>query len=368
MHIIPARNVNEAFVRGMRLLLSTGVVQPSRDGEVITAVMPTVTHYRQPGERVLFHPRRRANPFFHLSEAFWMLAGQNDGTFLDRFVRGFSSRFAEVDGTIHGAYGHRWRHALADMDQLDQIVDVLMKAPNSRQAVLQMWAADMDLGSVSLRDRPCNTTIYFRKRERGGSEVLDMTVCCRSNDIIMGAYGANVVHMSVLQEYIATQLGLQLGHYWQISNDFHAYARDLSRYGHIIRDGRLLSRSELAEMGEKEATNWLDPIEVHDLYTRGSGDRYDSPVLAASPLFSDGKVPLLQELEAWVMSPEQLPHDEAPSVFSELLIPMVRAHTIWKRGDREGALVQLDAMVGHRDWWHVAVDWVKNVRPSASES
>ena len=32
---------------------------------------------------------------------------------------------------------------------------------------------------------------------------LCMTVCNRSNDMLWGAYGANVVHMSMLQEFVA---------------------------------------------------------------------------------------------------------------------------------------------------------------------
>ena len=50
-----------------------------------------------------------------------------------------------------------------------------------------------------------------------------MTVCNRSNDVIWGAYGANVVQFSMLQEYIAAKLGLPVGVYRQVSDSFHAY-------------------------------------------------------------------------------------------------------------------------------------------------
>ena len=41
--------------------------------------------------------------------------------------------------------------------------------------------------------------------------------------MLWGAYGANVVHMSILQEYIATMIGVEMGDYRQISDSFHVY-------------------------------------------------------------------------------------------------------------------------------------------------
>jgi hypothetical protein len=48
-------------------------------------------------------------------------------------------------------------------------------------------------------------------------------VCNRSNDVIWGAYGSNVVHFSMLQELIASELGVECGTYTQMSNNFHLY-------------------------------------------------------------------------------------------------------------------------------------------------
>lgn len=52
-----------------------------------------------------------------------------------------------------------------------------------------------------------------------------MTVANRSNDIIWGCYGANAVHMSMLQEFVANALGIPVGLYNQVSNDWHIYER-----------------------------------------------------------------------------------------------------------------------------------------------
>jgi hypothetical protein len=41
--------------------------------------------------------------------------------------------------------------------------------------------------------------------------------------MLWGAYGANAVHFSVLQEYVACKLGLSVGPMYQLSDSFHVY-------------------------------------------------------------------------------------------------------------------------------------------------
>jgi len=100
------------------------------------------------------------------------------------------------------------------------VVDMLARDPGTRQAVIQMWDAEQDLDQPHLKDKPCNTHIYLRLRS--GME-LDMAVCCRSNDIVWGCYGANAVHFSILQEYLAARLGVPMGRLTQFSFNWHMY-------------------------------------------------------------------------------------------------------------------------------------------------
>lgn len=213
--VITARNVNDAFVEGWWWLKVAGIKEDSRNGPVLVAPGPVITEYARPRERVLFNPKRDANPVFHLMECIWMMAGENDTYWLEQF----NPRMAEYteDHIMHGAYGHRWRRHF-HLEQLGEIVEILRDKPDSRQAVLAMWDAPSDLVG-RWKDRPCNTHIYFDLR--GGA--LNMTVCCRSNDMVWGAYGANAVHFSFLQEVLASELKVETGVYRQMSNNFHVY-------------------------------------------------------------------------------------------------------------------------------------------------
>ncbi len=217
MTTLRVRNVEQALADGFWWLRAAGVREHSRNGPVLVSPGPVITEYTHPTERVLFNPRRDANPVFHLVEALWMLAGSDDVRLLEPFNSNMRTYAEPNSNTIYGAYGHRWRR-LFNMDQIDLVVGQLKTEPETRRAVIQMWSALDDL-CVDKRDVPCNTQIYFDLR----GTVLNMTVCCRSNDMLWGAYGANAVHFSVLQEVIATAVGVPVGVYRQFSNNFHVY-------------------------------------------------------------------------------------------------------------------------------------------------
>lgn len=208
------RNVNEALARGKELMLDRGISKESRYGDTLEVPCPVATTYSNPRERVLFLQQRDANPFFHLMESLWILAGRDDVLFLEYFNKRIAE-FSDNGKTFHGAYGYRLREP---RDQIEEAIGILSKDHTSRRVVLQIWNSFLDLGTTS-KDIPCNDLIFLKPR----AGRLDMTVCCRSNDMLWGAYGANAVQFSMLQEYIALSAKLIPGNYTQVSDSFHVY-------------------------------------------------------------------------------------------------------------------------------------------------
>lgn len=217
MQIVDARNVHTAFPKGMRLLQEAGIERESRNGPVVMIDGPVTSLYWKPTERVIFHPLRDANPFFHFYEMLWMIGGRRDVASVAKFASNMKN-YSDDGKVFHGAYGYRWRNHFG-FDQLFHIAQSLRVNRDDRRCVLQMWDATRDLGRQG-KDFPCNTQVYFSISHEGG---LDMTVCNRSNDVIWGCYGANGVHFSALQEFMAAWIGVPVGMYWQMSNNYHAY-------------------------------------------------------------------------------------------------------------------------------------------------
>jgi hypothetical protein len=220
VYIIEAKSVDDAYRQGMKLLEMIGNTRESRNGPVLEIPAPVVTQNSYPRRRVLTEHSRDANPFFHLFEAMWMLAGRRDVAWIAQYNKRMSS-YSDDGEVFHGAYGHRWRSHFGK-DQIEIVTRRLRTDPTDRRVVIQMWDPEADLDVASL-DVPCNTTIYPRVVQTEGGSFLQMTVCCRSNDAIWGCHGSNAVHFSILQEYLASSIGVGVGRLYQLSNNYHAY-------------------------------------------------------------------------------------------------------------------------------------------------
>lgn len=314
--IIHASSPDDALNQGLTLLAMTGKKEPSRNGAVLVAPFPVLTTYATPRNRVSLSPERDANPFFHLFEALWMLAGRADLEFLTQFVPRFKE-FSDDGRTLNGAYGWRWRYHFGT-DQLYDVISELQANPASRRAVIAMWDGRHDRLPHNSRDIPCNTHVYLRVLDGR----LNLGVCCRSNDIVWGAYGANVVHFSFLQEFIAAALELEVGTFTQYSWNYHAYCER--------PDVKMLLDSTMT-IPHLEREN--PPLFTRE-QTGAEGWRVFDRALR---VYLDGSEP-------------GAPFWRFPFI-SEVAEPMLRAHQLHKAGETQGAIDMLDPA---RYLWHAA--------------
>lgn len=323
MLTIEVRNVHQALPEGMRLIQRSGYERSSRNGACLQLPEPLSTHYARPQERVVFWAKRDANPFFHLFEALWMLAGRSDVAFPARFARHLRT-FSDDGTTFHGAYGWRWR-AFFGRDQLNDIVDSLKRDPTCRRQVLAMWDATHDLMSDS-KDLPCNTHAYV---QLGATGRLNLLVSNRSNDLVWGAYGANAVHFSVLLEYLAARIGVGTGTYHQVSMNSHVYAHHYELM------------KELAD----EAT---DPPTLR-------ADPYSTGAVGWMPLVRD---PAQFDKELYVfVNGVNYPYKEP--FFVQVALPMLQAHDCYSKGDLAGARAVLAVRDHTNDWIAAASEWIE---------
>lgn len=264
MNVIMARNAPHAYTESLWKMRVWAKEEMSRNGAVMTSTDPVLLEIEDPTERVLFDPVRNANPFFHCMEFIWMVAGSNDVRWLEVFNKRYREYADPGTDTVHAAYGHRWRSHFG-VNQIVRVVEMLRKDPTTRRAVIGMWDPEVDLEQHN--DLPCNTHIYFRVV----NERLNMTVCNRSNDLIWGMLGANVVHMTMLQELIASAVeSVALGRYSVFTNNLHVY-RSLPNFEQIwntttpfnayreVAPAPLLLPGETLEMFLEDAMNFIDP-------------------------------------------------------------------------------------------------------------
>jgi hypothetical protein len=316
-HTISRRNVNKCYEDGLWWLKTAGEVQESRNGQVIVAPGPVITSYHRPRERVLFSDVRDANPFFHFFEALWMLAGRDDVAYVEQFVKRMRD-FSDDGITLQGAYGRRWRYTF-DYDQLWVTIKHLTEQPESRRAVVQMWNPHSDVDSMS-RDVPCNTQMYVNVRQ----DFVDLTICCRSNDAIWGAHGANAVHFSYVQEYLACALDKLPGILHQFSSNYHVYP-GMPRFEEL----------------------WANP-DSPDLYAYGEA-------MSPGPLLFQGNHEMFTSvLQEFLDAPSE---DTGYPFLSGVAYPMWQSFQAHKKGLKKAALEWADK-IDAPDWRHACVTWL----------
>jgi len=207
---------DELFAEACWTFKHTAVMEATRNGVVLTQQSPSLITLTDPTQRVLLNPARDANPFFHMMEFIWMMAGRNDAEWIEQFSSNIGD-YAD-NGRFNAAYGYRWR-INQGFDQIEKVVEELIHDPSSRQVVMQMWDPTQDRKQA--KDKACNTQILFRVTDGQ----LDMTVINRSNDLVWGALGANIVHMTMLHELISNCSNIPLGYYRVFSTNLHLYEK-----------------------------------------------------------------------------------------------------------------------------------------------
>jgi hypothetical protein len=331
--VLPVRNAHEALPKGVALLLHKGIMRNSRNGPVLVAPEPVATVYEKPTERVVHWPERDANPFFHLYESLWMLAGRRDVAPLTRYVKRMAE-FSDDGENFNAAYGYRWR---GQLDQVRTISLMLKKNPDDRRCVLQIWNQYCDFygGDWHMydgKDAACNVAATFQVDPDG---YLNMIVFCRSNDMIWGAYGANAVHFSMLQEYVARRAGYRVGSYTQISVNYHAYV-ERQDWGRCLTLGAGTTAERF-------------PHPSYPIAAEGANfDDWDK----ACKMFvtPDGRLP--SGLGSWW-----------DPFFLDVASPVVRAHDVYQDSGKSqvGVLDAIDVVQSCQDMeWRVAcTDWLK---------
>ena len=184
---------------------------------------------RNPRAR-LSRTETRGKMFSCLGEFLWYLAGRNDLDFITYYIPDYVEN-SDDKKTIHGGYGPRLMKLRGQFNQLSNVLNLLRTKPSSRRAVIQLFDA-ADIAGEHLKDIPCTCTLQFMIRNRR----LHMFANMRSNDAFLGL-PHDVFAFTLLQEYMARILGVELGSYKHAVASLHLYDRRLAAAKLYIDEG-----------------------------------------------------------------------------------------------------------------------------------
>ena len=107
-------------------------------------------------------------------------------------------------------------------DQLDKVINMLIKEPDTRRAVLSIYDGK-EISQYEF-DTPCTLSLHFYTSYVNFNRLLNMTVYMRSNDLVYGFCNDQYCFSKIL-EHVAKMTNSLVGNYTHIATDMHIYKR-----------------------------------------------------------------------------------------------------------------------------------------------
>lgn len=198
--------------------------------------------------------------FSALGELLWYWDGSEDLPFIEYYIPKYADESFDKK-TIYGAYGPRLFNSGGQFNQIKNVLSLLQKNPSSRRAVIELFESrDID---PSIKENetsiPCTCTLQFLERENK----LHMLTFMRSNDVYLGL-PHDIYAFTMLQEYFATALGLELGVYKHCVGSFHLYEKNKQDAQYYINEGLHSTKLFMGHMptgNQREAIDELLDLE-----------------------------------------------------------------------------------------------------------
>lgn len=217
---------------------------------------------------IIVVPERKLGYRFLAAEAAWILSGDDKVATIAPYSKEIV-KFSDDGHVFAGAYGPKI------LDQVDYVVDCLVRDPDSRQAVINIWREN----PKPSKDIPCTLSEQFLFRDGKIHCVATM----RSSDLWLG-HVYDVFNLSMVAAYVAIKLRTMtgrvvgLGELHLTAGSKHIYERDFDGVVDVLRateicqvdpgptvdpykfdtaDGLVLHLWELAESGKAgEHSSW----------------------------------------------------------------------------------------------------------------
>lgn len=282
MHLIEAKNVNEACLTGFNLLTNLGEKTVTDKGTTLT-LRHVTTKINNPEDRYLSLAGRNNSLAAAIAETFWIMSGST-------VVKGWLYKFLKR-AELYSDDGYSWYRGYGRMlyqnNQLAGVIKYLLDSPKSRQAVLSIFDPNAEsydsvvnaLGHSQAKDKSCNNLLYFANN----NGKLELTVCNRSNDVIFGAYSINAFEFTFIQEIVAAYLhnhatenwNSELGAYIVFSNNYHVYLPDEE----AVERGNDLSKKQFDNVQSKLQNTSLRRPDNGFIWMLGNEDNmvFDEP-------------------------------------------------------------------------------------------
>lgn len=189
----------------IQVFQSDGIKKESHTGQILhlKESLEIEFNFSSSVQPVLTHSYKSYNPFYVFAYTINNLLNTSR---IDRLLRMSKKILHHVDLNESSTdtstlYGKRI------YEQINKIVDILSKYPTYKQAIVEVWSKNLDLGNVHRGNLP---TIYIQFMVKQG--YLTMNVYDHANDLLSDFFGYEATYLAYLHALVAFRLNLPLGY------------------------------------------------------------------------------------------------------------------------------------------------------------
>ncbi|MDQ0904482.1 thymidylate synthase [Streptomyces canus] len=305
-------SVEGAYLDLLRLATEQPEHRIDARGNAAREVIGVAFRLTDPRQRLPYLAERKANPVFQFAEALWYLAGRRDLEMIGYYAP--SMRASSADGVRLGgsAYGYTlFSPRGASQSQFDQVVELLLNEPDSKRGYLPVFAAK-ELRDRDNPDVACLAGLHLLPRDGR----LHMVCHMRANDLDCGLL-SDVFSFTMIQEYAAIQLGLQLGTYTHTIGSAHVNDANAERVKRVLdeADSRPAAPSfTFPAMPESTEGATIAQVLRHEAALRTNELRYSTAHITSLDL-----APYWQQVVMLFELYRQIQHDQRAAVDPDLL-------------------------------------------------
>ncbi len=272
---IKAETLDDLLMESLQILLKNGHYVKASRGESLELINFNLE---------LKNPRARISRSYYknflfsaLGEFLWYMAGSNDLMHISYYIQSYL-RESEDGKTLTGAYGPRLINYEGKVNQLENILSLLIDRNTSRRAVVQI-INPFDVQN-KLKEIPCTCNIQYLVRDNKLHSITFM----RSNDVYIGL-PHDIFCFTMLQEYIAARLNVELGSYYHHVGSLHLYSSDIINVNKYIEEGFQSTKDIMPEMDPDFIDNKLENLFINEKSFRLG--KLDETVKIESEYWSD---------------------------------------------------------------------------------
>ncbi|GHJ39958.1 thymidylate synthase [Streptomyces sp. TS71-3] len=270
-------------------------------------------HLVDPRQRLPYLAQRQINPVFQFAETLWHLAGRRDLAMIGYYAPSMRSSSADDLHLGGSAYGHSlFNTAPADaVSPFDRVLELLRTETDSKRGYLPVFS----VAELAISDNPdvaCLAGLHLLPRDGR----LHMVCNMRANDLDGGLL-SDVFSFTMLQEYAAIQLGLELGTYIHFIGSAHVNKRNTSRVRRVLHE--VATRGSALRFPFPAMPTTTTAATVTRLLHHEDALRTNQAHYSAHDIASLGFEPYWQQVLLLFEAYRQLQHDQVERVASGIL-------------------------------------------------